>query len=204
MTDMKMITRIVAALTVIACLALVRQPAYCLGEEATPQKPPPFSKTDALGLVDESIKTIKKGQEVLRFVSVKLPGLTSDNYNFRRLDKQLEHCRGETYPALDAAERLKTRPQNLRELLRLYLSLRILEERLMLLSDHLLSLGDQSATPLSVQVVDLSNRVGRLSLKVNPYLYRVVDAYQAAAPDLKVDMDLGWAGVEQEIQGPGL
>jgi len=201
---MKMITRVVAALAVIACLPLNPQTAAGAEAEATPQKPPAFAKTDALGLIDESIRTLKKGQEVLRFISVKLPGLTTDNYNFRRLDKQLENCRGETYPALDAAERLKARPQNLRDLLRLYLSLRILEERLMLLSDHLLAAGSQSATPLSVQVIDLSNRIGRVSLKVNPYLYKVVDAYQAAAPDLKVDMNLGWAGVEEEVQGPGL
>jgi len=204
MTDMKMITRVVAVLTLVTCLPQPWQPASCLEEETAPQKPPPLAKSDALGLLDESIKTVKKGQEILRFVSVKLPGLTTDNYNFRRIDKQLELCRGETYPALDAAERLKTRPQNLRDLVRLYLSLRILEERLMLLSDHLLSVGNQSATPLSVQVIDLSNRIGRLSLKVNPYVYKVVDAYQAAAPELKVDMNLGWAGVEQEIQGPGL
>ena len=201
---MKMKTRVLSALAVMACLSFNPPPVLSADDEPAVQKPAPFAKSDALKLLDASIMTVKKGQEILRFISVKLPGLTTDNYNFRRLDKQVENCRGETYPALDAAEHLKTRPQNLHELVRLYLSLRILEERLLLLSDHLLSVGNQSATPLSVQVIDLSNRVGRISLKINPYVYKVVDAYQSAAPDLKVDMNLGWSGVEEEIQGPGL
>lgn len=201
---MKMLTRLVVALAAVSCLPWQAPPAAAQDQATTDPKPAPFAKSDAKTLLDESIKIVKKGQEILRFASVKLPGLTTDNYNFRRLDKQLEHCRSMTYPALDAAERLKDRPQNLRELVRLYLSLRILEERLMLLSDHLLSVGNQSANPLSVQIVDLANRIGRVSLKVNPYVYKVVDAYTAAAPGMKVDLNLGWAGAEEDIQGPGL
>jgi hypothetical protein len=163
-----------------------------------------LSRKDALALIDESVAVLTKGQQILRFASVKIPNLVTDNLQFRRLDRELENCRAETYPALDAAERLKSRPQNLRELVRLYVGLRLLEERLMPLSEHIAGVGSASATALSVEIVDLANKVARVALRLHPYVYRVVDAYQSQASDVKVDINLGWAADEDQVQGPGL
>ncbi|HEY9871077.1 MAG TPA: hypothetical protein V6D08_18065 [Candidatus Obscuribacterales bacterium] len=203
---MKRFTRLTAALAVGSALILACLPHVSAEEPGKTESKPSsgLSRKDALALIEESAAVLTKGQQILRFASVKIPNLVTDNLKFRRLDRELENCRAETYPALDAAERLKSRPQNLRELVRLYVGLRLLEERLMPLSEHLAGVGNPSANPLSVQIVDLANKVARVALRLHPYVYRVVDAYQSQASDVKVDINLGWAGDESEVQGPGL
>lgn len=160
------------------------------------------ARKDVVNLIDETTTSLQKGQAVLRFASVKLPSLITDNVKFRKLDHELEDCRQEFYPALNAAERLKPKPQNLRELVRLYVGLRLVEERLKFVSDQLSALDNAHARPLAVQIMDTSNKVGRIAMRLHPIVYKVIDAYTAAAPDTKVQINLQW--VEEDVQGPNL
>ncbi|MBI4532904.1 MAG: hypothetical protein HY711_03070 [Candidatus Melainabacteria bacterium] len=177
------------------CLTQGMPQVYCLPESK-------FGKKEAIVLVGESARTLRSAQDTLRLVSVKLPSLVSDNLLFRKLDKEIENARDETYPGISASERLKDQPQNLRETVRLYLGLRLLEERLIALADHLGALNNPSARQLALQIMEFANKVGRHALKMHPYVYKVIDAYQAAAPPNKVDINLQWT--EDDIQGPGI
>lgn len=181
---------------------LVSLPVQAAPSDAPKDAPaqPAEGRKEAVGLIDESQRTLSRGQDVLRFASVKLAGLVTDNLKFRKLDRELENARQEFYPALNACEKLKSRPQNLREMVRLYVGLRLLEERLNLVSAHFSLIESPAARPLSVQIMDLSNKVGRLALKLHPLVYKVIDAYQAAAPNTQVEINLKW--VDEDIQGP--
>ena len=178
-------------------LVLISASAACPAE--TDSKPD-LSKKQVKVLIEESLTTLAKSKDILRFASVKLPDLIEDKQQFRNIDREIELVRGDVYPAVSAAEKLKNGPQLLREAIRLYGGLRVFEQRLILLGERLGALQNAAAQPLAVQVVDLANRVGRLNLKLQPYVYKLIDAYQSAAPEGKVEAGMEWDSTQ--IQGP--
>lgn len=149
-----------------------------------------FSQEEVASQITLAQSTLVKAQDILRFASVKLPSLISDNEKFRAADKSIEMCREESYPAENAAVKLKTEPRRLRDLLRLYMGIRFLQLRCVVLGNQLS--GEPNAAALSNQILDLSNKLGQVNLKLQPFVKKVVDAYDASVPDNKLDNILPW------------
>jgi hypothetical protein len=137
--------------------------------------------------IDESIKWLNKAKELLRLASVRLPDLIKDTSRFRTVDRAIELCREETYPAVAAAERVKKNPRALRSLVQLYLGMRLLQLRCVVLSERLSCPPTPETANMSTQMMDLSNYFGKVTLKLHPYVYKVVDSYETSAPSAKID-----------------
>lgn len=183
-----------AALLLSLGLLLLPVPSYGQDYEEEPKEKPQFTKKEITELIDSSLATLNKGKDILRFASVKLPALVTDNERFRKIDRHIELCREETYPAVNAAEKLKKNPRLLRENMRLYMGMRLLALRCMILSDRL---GDNAnAAAMSAQIMDLSAKYTRLTLKLHPWVYKVINVYEAAAPQAKVESGLPLEGEE--------
>lgn len=151
-----------------------------------------LGKKETLAVIAESAATLNKAKAVLRLAGTKLPDLVSDNREFRRLDRQIEICRDDLFPALASAEKLKEEPDGLRDAVRLVVNMRVLEQHCLRLSDRLGLVQNAQAGQLATQIVDIANRVGRMNLKLQPYFYRLVDVYQSAAAEDKVDSGMHW------------
>jgi len=181
---------------------LCLSPCRSASEEPENEPQVVLSKRQVVAIVQEALLFTIRAKDALRLVSVKLPTLSADNLKFRKLDRELDRAQEEVYPATNAAEKLKTAPQNLREAIRLYLSLMVVQERCLPLAGDLNSLEQPAATSLAVQVTDVANTAGRLSLRLHPYVYRLIDAYLSAAPPTKVQVNMQW--MDEETQGPAL
>lgn len=177
------------------------------GAGTTPAQPPQsvpapsYSKQDVQALVGEALNVLAKAKDVLRVTSSKLPDLITDNREFRRFDREVELCRDETYPAVASAGKLKDSPHLLRDAMRMYIAMRICEQRCLRLSDHLSTLPAQGASQLATQTFDVANRLGRINLKLQPFIIRLLDAYQSEAPAGRIE-DYLWQGTQ--VQGPVL
>jgi hypothetical protein len=86
-----------------------------------------------------------------------------------------------------AAERLKKNPRLLRSNIQLYTGMRLLQLRCLVLSERLGCPPTPETANMSTQMLDLSNRFGRLTLKLHPYVYKVIDSYESAAPSARID-----------------
>lgn len=137
--------------------------------------------------IDESLKWLNKAKELLRLASVRLPELIKDTSRFRTVDKAIELCREETYPAVAAAERLKKNPRALRSIVQLYTGMRLLQLRCVVLSERLSCPPTPETANMSTQMMDLSNYFGRVTLKLHPYVYKVVDTYETSAPSARIE-----------------
>jgi predicted RNA-binding Zn ribbon-like protein len=214
-----LISAAIAALISVPAASLAAEPVPALdsgsgsapssgpGASTTPAQAAPhiaapgYSKQDVQNLLAEALNVLAKAKDVLRITSSKLPDLVTDNREFRRFDREVELCRDETYPAVSSAGKLKESPHLLRDAVRMYITMRICEQRCLRLSDHLSSVQAQGASQLSAQVFDVANRLGRVNLKLQPYFIRLIDTYQAEAPAGRVEDDL-WQGTQ--VQGPVL
>lgn len=187
-----------------AFLLSVCLPGSAAGQDNASSAPPPsagLSKPAVIALLSESLNVMGKAKDVLRLTSAKLPDLVPDVREFRRFDREVELARDEIYPAVTSATKLKDNPNLLRDAVRMYLALRILEQRCLRLSDHLGTISGGSQTSLSI--VELANKLGRINLKLQPYVFRLVDAYQAESSSGHVEENMQWQGVPQ-TQGPVL
>src|SRR5437868_416703 len=86
---------------VLAISAITLASSLCMAQTTTPpeeeaQEKTAFTRKEIDGLIDQAIKELNKAKDVLRFVSVKLPDLITDNARFRTVDAALNLCREET------------------------------------------------------------------------------------------------------------
>jgi hypothetical protein len=162
------------------------------GSSASPLAAPELNKQNVERMIVEALVILNKSKDTFRVASAKLPDLIKDNREFRRLDREVELCRDEIYPAVASGEKLKDNPHLLRDAVRMYIAMRILEQRSLRLSDHLSTI--EGGSPLSMQVFDMANKVGRINLRLQPYFLRLVDAYQAQTPEGSVEDYMHWQG----------
>jgi hypothetical protein len=174
---------IAAGLSMVLCFP-ARAQSY---EEPATDAKSSLTKKEVDALLDDSIKWLNKSKDLLRIASVRLPDLIKDNARFRLIDRALELCREETYPAVAAAERLKKSPRLLRSNVQLYTGMRLLQLRLMVLSERLQCPAAPETANMATQMIDLSNQFGKLTLKLHPFIYKIVDSYETAAPSARID-----------------
>jgi hypothetical protein len=146
-----------------------------------------LTRKEADAILNESLTWLNRAKDLLRIASARLPELIKENVRFRDVDRAVELCREETYPAVAAAERLKKNPRLLRSNIQLYTGMRLLQLRCLVLSERLGCPPTPETANMSTQMLDLSNRFGRLTLKLHPYVYKVIDSYESAAPSARID-----------------
>jgi hypothetical protein len=156
-------------------------------EEAPADAKSSLTRKELDAVLDESLRWLTRAKDLLRIASVKLPDLIKDNVRFRLVDRALELCREETYPAVAAGERLKKNPRLLRSNIQFYTGMRLLQLRCLVLSERLQCPPTPETANMSTQMLDLSNKFGTLTLKLHPYVYKVVDSYESTAPAARID-----------------
>src|SRR5262245_37916867 len=111
-------------LVIVILLLSTNVAGFCQSYSEEPDEPgkeakSSLTKKEMDALLDDSIKWLNKAKELLRLASVRLPEIVKDTTRFRSVDRAIETCREETYPAVAAADRLKKNPRALRSVVQL-------------------------------------------------------------------------------------
>lgn len=160
-------------------------------------------KTQLEKRLKETRETLNKVREEIIATSSSMEKLTQKFSRFQQINAQLELIKDDAVTASNTVDKLYYQPQSLKDCMRLYVKLSVLEQRMLVLKEKLKRLETQEAMKTANKWSDLAVKVASANFALFPYFSGLIYSYEkASGMSSSIDVPSSGSGDVPSLETP--